>query len=236
MSRAWHRPFAVGTALIVGLVALSLYACGGASQNVDPQAVLKASSAAMKQIKGFHFEYELHKPASAKPAEGLEVARMIGDINSDGNMQATADITMGGLPLSLGIVTIGDTYYIQTPPSQNWQSIPAASSPFGKLSLSAGTIQILDQITNPIYVGEQSKGGVNTYHITGQVTGQDLAAIVPTVDTTSQFATDVWIGVEDSYLYEVDVHGPATPEEPKGVWRSIVLSNLNVYVEIKAPI
>ncbi len=50
------------------------------------------------------------------------------------------------------------------------------------------------------------------------------------------FPIDIWIGVADSYVYEVDIHGPATADEPKGTWRSIVLSKHDVYVEIKAPI
>ena len=74
------------------------------------------------------------------------------------------------------------------------------------------------------------------YHITGNVAAAEVKAIAGAVDTTDAFPTDIWIGVADSYVYEVDIHGPATPDEPKGTWRSIVLSNQNVYVEIKAPI
>ena len=233
MRRAWHRPFAVGTALIVGLVALSLYGCGGASQNVDPQAVLDASSAKMQQIKGFHFVYEVHKPANSKPSTGLDIARITGDVNSDGNMQAAIDVTQGGIPLTLNFVQVGDTQYLQL---GQWQTIPIDSSPIGKLSLGAGTIQILQRITEAKYVGEDTKGGVKCYHIAGKVAAAEVKAIAGAVDTTDTFPTDIWIGVTDSYVYEVDVHGAATPDEPKDTWRSIVLSNLDVYVEIKAPI
>jgi hypothetical protein len=233
MTRAWHRPFAVVTALIVGLVALSLYGCGGASQDVDPQAVLASSAAAMQQIKGFHFVYEVHKPANSKPSTGLDIARITGDVNSEGNMQAAIDVTQGGIPLTLNFVQVGDTQYLQL---GQWQKIPIESSPIGKLSLGAGTIQILQRIIDPKYVGEDTKGGVKCYHISGKVAAAEVKAIAAAVDTVDTFPTDIWIGVDDSYVYEVDIHGPATPDEPKGTWRSIVLSNLNVYVEIKAPI
>jgi hypothetical protein len=233
MRRAWHRPFAVVTALIVGLVALSLYGCGGASQDVDPQVVLASSAAAMKQIKGFHFVYEVHQPANTKPGAGLEIARITGDVNSEGNMQAAIDVTQGGIPLTLNFVQVGDTQYLQL---GQWQTIPMESSPVGKLSLGAGTIQILQRMTDAKYVGEDTKGGVKCYHISGNVAAAEVKAIAGAVDTTDTFPTDLWIGVDDSYVYEVNVHGAATPEEPKDTWRSIVLSNLNVYVEIKAPI
>ncbi len=64
----------------------------------------------------------------------------------------------------------------------------------------------------------------------------EVEAIAGAVDTTDTFPTDLWIGIEDSFVYEVDVHGPATPSEPEGIWRSIVLSNLDVYVDIQPPI
>jgi hypothetical protein len=209
--------------------------CGGAEEEVDPQAVLAASSAAMKQIDGFHFVYEVHQPAGVKPGMGLEIARITGDVNSDGNMQAVIDVTQAGIPLSLSFVAVGDTHYVQDPLSGQWQSIPAASSPVGTLSLSAGTIRILDRITDTTFEGEESKGGVKTYHISGKVAAAEVEAIAGAVDTENEFPTDIWVGIEDDYVYEVDIHGAATPNEDPDIWRSIVLSEHNVYVDIQPP-
>jgi LppX_LprAFG lipoprotein len=236
MRRPWQRRIAVVTASAVVLVALFAAACGGGGQPVDPNAVLKQSSAAMKQIQGFHFVYEVHKPANAKPGPGTEIARITGDVNSEGNMQATIDVTQSGIPLSLNFVQVGDTQYLQNPLSQQWQTIPIESSPVGKLSLGAGTVQVLDQITDVVYEGTTSKGGVKTYHISGKVAASAVEAIAGAVESTDTFPTDLYVGVKDSYVYEVDIYGPATPDEPKDIWRSIVLSNLNTYVDIKAPI
>jgi hypothetical protein len=221
-------------ALVIGLVSVTLAACDGGSQDVDPQAVLKASSTAMKQIQGFHFVYDVHKPSNAKPGSGLEISRITGDVNAEGNMQATIDVTQGSIPLTLDFVQVGDTQYLKA--LGKWQTIPVESSPDGRLSLSAGTIQILDRIADATYEGQESKGGVKCYRISGNVAAAEVEAIAGAVDTTDTFPTDLWIGIEDSYVYEVDVHGPATPTEPEGIWRSIVLSNLNVYVDIQPPI
>ena len=81
--------------LLCALVLSSLVACGGSGGNVDPQAVLAAASAKMKKIKGFHFVYEVHKPEVPSRAAGLEIARIIGDVNAEGNMKATIDVTHG---------------------------------------------------------------------------------------------------------------------------------------------
>jgi hypothetical protein len=66
---------------------------------------------------------------------------------------------------------------------------------------------------------------------------EDVKAIAGLVDTTDPFPTDLWIGVADSMVYEVDIDGPATHNEVKveGIWRSIVLSNLDTFVDIEAP-
>jgi hypothetical protein len=221
--------------VLLTILLLGLTACGGNDGEVDPYAVLEQASARMKQIAGFHFVYEVHKPASAKPASGLEIARITGDVNSEGNMQATIDVTQGGVPLQLGFVAVGDTHYIQAPPSQKWQSIPANKSPVGSLSLSAGTIQILDQITDATYEGTEGKGGAETYHISGMVAAEEVEAIVAMVNTTDSFPTDIWIGVEDSLVYEVDLAGAATPDEDPDIWRSIILSNLDTFVDIQPP-
>jgi len=231
--RRWIALAAAGL-LVAGLLG-SAVGCGGPSEQVDPRAVLSASSQAMKQIAGFHFVYEVHQPAGYKPGSGLEIARITGDVNREGAMRADIDVTMGGTPLSLSFVALGDTHYIQDPLSQKWRSVPAASSPVGTLSLSAGTIRILDRIIEPKFEGEETKGGAKTYRISGKVAAAEVEAIAGAVDTENEFPTEIWVGVNDSYVYQVDIHGAATPNEDPRIWRSIVLSKHNVYVDIKPP-
>ena len=215
-------------------VLLSLAACGDSGSG-DPKTILAQASTSMKKIKGFHFVYEVHKPSNAQPGTGLEIARITGDVNSAGDMQATIDVTQSSIPLSLKFVAVGDTQYIQNPLTQRWESVPVQESPVGSLNLNAGTIRILDQLTETLYVGKEKKGGVETYHISGTATAADVAAIAGAVSTTSPFPADVWVGVGDSLVYEVDIHGPATANEDANIWRSIVLSNLDTFVDIKPP-
>jgi hypothetical protein len=226
---------AATVALLFLLTFSGLVACGGSGGDVDPQTVLAAASAKMKAIKGFHFEYEVHQPEGAEPSKGLYIARIIGEVNAEGNMQATVDATMGGLPVSLGIVVMADTHYIQDPISQKWQSVAAAESPVGTLSLSAGTIRVLDNMTGASYKGTESKGGVQTYHITGMLAAEDVESLAGAVDTTDPFPADIWVGVDDNLVYEVRMTGAATANEDEGIWRSIILSDHDISVEIEAP-
>ena len=228
---------AVFTAFLLLAAVLPLAACGGSGSNtkVDPRGVLNAATVKMQTIKGFHFVYEVHKPSSAKPGSGLDIARITGNVDAQGHMDAMVDAVFGGVPVTVGFVSMGDTQYIQDPISHKWQSVAAADSPVGTLSLSAGTITILGHIIDALYKGEQSKGGVNAHHITGKVAPEYVKAIAGSVDTTNLFPTEIWIGVNDSYVYEVDIFGAATPNETDKYWRSITLSDLNKTFDIKAP-
>jgi LppX_LprAFG lipoprotein len=223
------------TALFLLAAVLPLAGCGSPGAKVDPATVLAASSAKMQTIKGFHFVYEVHKPSSAKPGAGLDINRIIGDVNAQGYMQAMVDATSSGIPVTVGFVSLGETQYIQDPISHKWQSVAAKVSPVGTLSLSAGTITILGHIASTSYKGEQSKGGAKTYHINGMVAPQYVKEIAGSVDTTTDFPTDIWIGANDSYVYEVDIFGAATSNETDKYWRSISLSKLDTAFDIKAP-
>ena len=226
------------TTLVSFLLAIGLMGvlgCDGGDEDVDPDAVLAQASANMKEIAGFHFVYEVHLPASAEPGSGLYIARIIGDVNSEGSMQGTVDATFGGIPVSIGLVVIGDTYYIQDPLSKKWQTLAAADSPVGRLNLQAGTIQILELISDTSYVGTESKGGTETYHISGKVAAEEVKSIAGLVNTTDSFPTDIWVGVEDYLVYEVDIAGAATSNEDPDIWRSIILSDLDVFVDIQPP-
>jgi lipoprotein LprG len=221
--------------LLLAPAFLALAGCGDEPVNVDPQAVLAASSARMKEIAGFHFVYEVHEPAGTQPSKGLDIGRITGDVNAPGDMQATIDAIWGGTPVKVGFVSVGGTHYIQDPLSLTWQSMPASDSPVGRLSLSSGTIRILGNITDAVCEGVEKKGGAKTYHISGMVAAEEVEAIAGSVDTTEPFPTEIWVGVDNSLVYEVDIIGPATPNETEGFWRSIVLSDLDTYVDIKAP-
>lgn len=235
-----RHPFTATVAAVIAVILLvsacaALAGCGEEPVDIDPQTALAACSARMKQIQGFHFVYEVHKPAGTQPGKGLDINRITGEVNAEGDMQATIDAVWGGTPVEVGFVSVGGIHYIQDPLSLKWQSMPESDSPVGRLSLAAGTISILGHVAEAIYEGTEKKGGAKTYHISGMVAAEEVDAIAGSVSTTEPFPTDIWVGIEDNYVYEVDFQGAATPNETDGFWRSITLSELDTYFDIKAP-
>ncbi len=221
------------------LFLLSALLSGGCSSGdgdaVDAAAVLAESATTMGALQSFHFTYNVTKPADTPPAEGLEIARIVGDVTTEGNMQATIDLLQGGVPLQVAFVAAGATHYVQDPTTQKWQGVPAAFSPVGSLNLSTGTIQVLERIVGPSYVGTEDVGGSPAYHLTGEVAAADVAAIAGSTTSEKPFEGEVWVGVEDHLVKRIVVVGAATASEVDGTIRTIELSDFDKPVEIVAP-
>ncbi|MHB0979017.1 MAG: LppX_LprAFG lipoprotein [Thermoleophilia bacterium] len=216
-------------------VAFLLGGCAGGDKSVDPVTVFADSAVAMKALQSFHFTYQVTKPADAPPATGLEIARIVGDVTTEGNMQATIDVLQNGIPLTVAFVAVGPTHYVQDPNTQKWQSMPAAFSPVGSLNLNTGTIQVLERIANPSYVGKEDVSGSPAYHLQGEVAAADVAAIAGSTTTDKPFAGDVWVGVDDHLVRRIVITGAATANEVEGTTRTIDLSDFDKPVDIVPP-
>lgn len=230
MTRALKRLVLAGA---TAMLAITVSACGQEVVDIDAPALLSDTSANMQGLSGFHLVYELHQPESAKKAEGVQ--KVDAAFNSTGELQATVQYLASGTLINIEVVALPDMHYVQYPLSNDWVPLNPADSPLTKLNLAEGPVKILDNVTSPTFVGVEDKTGHETYHLTGQVTKTDIESIVGTVSTADVFTADLWIGTEDSLLYEVDVAGPMTDQEPDGTWRSIILSDLGVATDITAP-
>jgi hypothetical protein len=223
--------------LFLACLLAGLAGCGGGAEQptVDAKAVLTAAVGPMKALKTFHFTYDVVKPKNAKPVEGTEIVRIVGDVTMDGRMNATIDLLQRSVPLQLAFIADGATHYVQDPTSQKWQSIAAEYSPVGKVNLNAGAIQILEQITQPTYDGVEKVDGVECYRIKGSVAASAVASIAGVVTTSQDFAAKLWVGTEDSLVRRIELVGAASADEDVKTLRVIVLSKFDEPVTISPP-
>jgi hypothetical protein len=226
---------ALSVALLTGILFM-VAGCGGTQPTgVDATPILQAAVEPMKALKSFHFTYEVVKPKNAKPVQGAEIVKVVGDVTLEGNMKATIDLQSNGVPFQLGFVQAGDKYYVQDPTSQKWQSGPAQDSPLGKVNLNAGTVAILQKVTDPKQVGKETIDGVPCYKITGSVAAQEVAAIAGVVTTSEDFAVTLWIGQTDHLVHRIEIVGAASADEDPKTLRVITLSNFDEPVTIEPP-
>jgi lipoprotein LprG len=224
------------TVLVLAGLLAGTAGCGGTKQpTVDAKALLVAAVGPMKALKAFHFTYEVVKPKNAKPIEGTEIVKIVGDVTMDGRMNATIDLLQQGVPLQMAFIADGATHYLQNPTSQKWQSIAAEYSPVGKVNLNAGAIQILEQVTQPVFDGDDKVDGVACHRIKGSVTASAVASIAGVVTTSQDFAAKLWVGTEDSLVHRIELVGAASPDEDVKTMRVIVLSKFDEPVTISPP-
>ncbi len=222
--------------LVVVLLAGALGGgCSGTKQSGDPKQILAQAVTAMQGLKSFHVVYDVQRPENAKPLPGLDVVGITGDVAAGGDMQATVDLRQGGVPLQLKFVASGPLHYLLNPTTNQWQAVPASTSPVGRLNLNAGAITVLQRVKDPTYVGREETGGAQTDHLKGQISGQDVAQIVAALSAEGTFAGDVWIGVDDHLVRRIRIDGAVVSgEDPKTV-RTVDLSKFNEPVSIKPP-
>jgi hypothetical protein len=223
---------------ILGLAILATMAlgCGGPKQSFDAKTILVDAVAPMKALKTFHFTYEVVKPANAKPVEGTEVVKIVGDVTIDGRMKAIIDVQQRGVPLQLAFIADGETHYLQDPTSQKWLSTPAENSPVGKVNLNAGAIQILEQITAPTYDGDDKAGGVACHRVKGSVAASAVAAIAGIVTTSKDFSARLWVGIDDHLVHRIELVGASSADEDVKTVRVITLSEFDKPFTIQPPL
>ena len=98
-----------------------------------------------------------------------------------------------------------------------------------------GIASIMSGLTEVSLVGVETVGDVATYRMKGKLPSQSLAPLLGTVAPDLMVDTEVWIGVEDTYLYQVVFRGRVTPEDADDIKRTIELSNFNRPVTIEPP-
>lgn len=222
--------------IMLALVAACAPGCGQAQQTqTDAKALLVAAVGPMKALKSFHFTYEVAKPGNAKPVQGTEIVKIVGDVTFDGRMKATIDLQQNGVPFQLAFIADGATHYLQDPTSQKWLSTPAENSPVGKVNLNAGAIQILEQVTQPKSAGDESAGGAPCHTVTGSVAASAVGAIAGVVTTSKDFAARIWIGIQDHLVHRIELVGAASADEDVKTERIITLSEFNEPLTIEPP-
>lgn len=224
---------ALATALV--LLMAFLAGCPSSDEEGDAEEILSQAVPAMKALQSFAFTYDVGRPQGTQPLQGTDIVRIEGTVTAEGNMEAAIDLQQSGIPLRINFVGVGDTHYVQNPLTQQWQSLPASSSPVGELDLSSGAIQILEKVKDPSYEGTEEVAGVESHRIKGTASGADVEGIARAVDEQKDFPVEIWVGVDDKLVRRITLSGAATGNEPEETVRTIELTRFDEPVQIEPP-
>jgi lipoprotein LprG len=168
--------------------------------------LLKASAAAMKQVKSARFTL-----AGKGSIAGVEVDSAEGTVTSDGRAQGTVKILQEGSVVSLELIVINSDIYLKGPTGQFKNLGPNAAGavfdPSKILNPTEGLARLEGFATDARTVGEENVDGVDAYKITASLDGSQVSQLIPLTAVNSVPGT-LWISKTTKQLVQISVVAP----------------------------
>ena len=174
----------------------------------SPLEVLGASFAAMDAAGSFHFEMDV---AIKAPVEGADLEipiTLAGDFQAPDRVRGSMAMSLGFFTLEMEMVSIGETTYMTSPQTGEWEVVSDTTlvpPNLGELA-EAGAGLLYDAVL----VGEETLDGTPVYQIGGLLTQDVIAGLEP----GGQVA--LWIGVDDSLIYRIGFRGEVSLDDLLG--------------------
>ncbi|QWF24303.1 LppX_LprAFG lipoprotein [Nocardioides sp. LMS-CY] len=202
----------LSAALVAGVLALSVAACGGSDDNggggdQTPEEALAAAKQTLDDTSGV--ELTLSTNDLPEGVTGVEKAAGVG--THAPAFEGKITVVLSGQAFEVPVVAVDEKVYVQLPLTTGWQDIdPAeygAPDPARLMSPDAGFSSLLDATTD-LEAGESVRGGEDNKEIlteyTGTVSGDVVENIIPTA--TGDFDATYTI-TDDGELRSADLTG-----------------------------
>ena len=224
-----------------------------AQETGDPDAValLERAAEAMSQVE--HFRFRLTTlDGTTTIFEGVELESVEGAVERPDRFAATINARLAFATLSLHVVGVGDTIWVQDPLSAEggYQQIPVTSGLADILNPDRLFLEALRLIEEPVIAGEDEVDGVRATVIEGEFTPlralELVGTPVPTPDAEDMeeagiglildepLFTQIWID-EEGRVIQMAFQGRLTTAEDPGIIRVLRLSDFDQPVEITPP-
>ncbi len=207
---------------------------GGGGERPSAQEVVSATSQATAKQTSFRFTLEVRGvPPSAT---GLSLTHADGAVVVPDRLQAKVAGTFARIPIASELVIVGGRDYFKDPLTGRWRTLDIATSPVALFDPRAGVLAVVRRARELAIAGEESVGGVDTYHLRGKVRARDAAPLVAARASGDRLVElDLWVGKDDDLLRRVRVSGPIGAGEPAGASRTVELRDFGRSFGIEAP-
>lgn len=222
--------------VLLFVAALITAGCTSDEQQLpDAAALLRDSAEATSTITSTHFTL-----AVKGEVPGLAVRNVDGDLTREGGAagaaKGTATLNLAGQLIEGDFVLIDETLYLKGP-TGGFQEIPAALitnvyDPSAVLDPERGLAKLLRSVKDAKTEGTEEVAGTPAYKITGTVTKDVIASLVPGIN--SDVKVTLWLAQEGKHLpVKATAELPAREGEPPTV--EVTLSDVNKAVSVTAP-
>lgn len=205
-------------------------AADGGGNLPDGQELLRDAAKSTADIRSAHFTLAVNGEIP-----GLSVKSAEGDLTREGGpsgaAKGTVSMDLMGSLFEGEFVLVDDSLFVKGP-TGGYQELPASMvrslyDPAAILDPDKGIANVLENVTDARTEGSEDVDGVSTYRVTGRVTKDVVATLVPGID--SDVDITFWLRQDDG-------HQPvkASVEVPQGTV-DVTLSDIDKQVEITAP-
>lgn len=243
------KPITRWTALVLLLGALALGSITPATAQEDAQAQLDATAAAMLALTSFHFNLTTVEGKSVFQ-EAVELKTVEGDVVRPLSFQATANVKVAFVDLTLEVVGVDGDVWVKNPLSGGDSFIQVTGGdsefqlpPMDLLNPDRLVQEALTYLDDPQIAGTEELDGQPTTVITGTFDPSQLISSGTPSTAESMIAAaseplnvKLWIDDQDR-LVQFDLTGPLFSfEEGSGrLIRRITFSNFDADISIEPP-
>ena len=234
----------VRVATLLILLTITSTACGEAEPTTTPtpsptppptaEDILADSGESMATLDSFNFRLS-HENGGTPLAIGLVVSDVEGDVVKPDGLRVSLGATFSGFFVEMQLVSHESVTYMTDPVTQEWEIQEAGVNPLAFFDPVTGIDSIMSDLADPSLQGQVTLEGITTHHVSGKLPSDSLVPLLSTVTPDLTVDTEVWIGVDDSYLRKVVFRGVAVSGDAENIVRTITLSSFNQAEDIEAP-
>ena len=245
--------------LAAGLGTLAWLASGGrwrgarAQEAADPEAVavLERAAAAMALLQSFRFRLTTERGATTI-LEAVELVSVEGGVERPDRFQATINARLAFATISLDVVGVGETVWIEDPLSAEggYQQVSVETGLADLLNPDRLLLQAVGLIEQPTIAGEDTLDGVTATVVEGDfrpLRALELAGTpVPTPTAEEQaevglvldepLFAQLWIEVGSDRVIQLAFQGRLTSLEDPGIIRVLRLFDFDQPLDIQPPV
>lgn len=240
----WKKTARMKTLIIIGIVALLLLVACDKDEDtpptvtvpsLTPDEIVAKAAPMLDSVTSFHFD--LSQTGGGTPiAMDLEMTAAYGDTIPPHKLSMTIEATWGNMFVETGLVTVGETTYMQNPLSNKWEALSDDFQAVKLFSPETGIKAVMESATDLSMVDQQMFDGVLCYHMKGSILSEVLDAIaVGHAGEGMPVDVEFWIGIEDLLLRKVILDGQIHEEENQDIVRTLIVSDFNEPIDIELP-
>jgi lipoprotein LprG len=220
------------------VVALACAACGSSQPTggTDANTLLRQGKAAVDAATAVHFTLSSEDAPSS--GSGTFITSGEGDARRPDAVTGTLQVVFNGLPLKLGMVSTGGTFYVLLPFSTTYQATNPSTYGFGDpgklLDPSAGLSSLLTDASAASLDGSDRLNGEELDEVKVTLPGGPVAALLTSADASQQVQGRIGIVPSSHQVRRVVLTGPFFDAHRSSTY-TVILDRYGETVQITPP-